>query len=246
MPDYSWPPMDQRRVMGKRISRLDGPAKSSGAAKYNSDVQAGRHAVRGPADLAARARQDHQHRHQRSQEIAGRHGGSRHRRARKRDSVGRRRNRRRRRRNRRNRQRRGSQDQSRYEVLPHVVREEDLPRSAIAPSPRASRSPAIPTRPSRKPTRSPKATTAFPVITHCCLEPHGQTIQWKGDKIEYWPSTQNVYGIGRRYRHGLERARRQHPRPHGLHGRRIRQQIPRRSVGRRSAPSFRKTAAAIP
>src|SRR5260370_32965007 len=38
-PDYHWPPMDKRRVMGKRISRLDGIAKSTGAAKYNSDLK---------------------------------------------------------------------------------------------------------------------------------------------------------------------------------------------------------------
>ncbi|PYT18079.1 MAG: hypothetical protein DMG59_05400 [Acidobacteria bacterium] len=38
MPNYSWPPMDKRRIMGKRTSRLDGPAKSSGRAKYNSDL----------------------------------------------------------------------------------------------------------------------------------------------------------------------------------------------------------------
>jgi len=31
--------MDKRRVMGKRISRLDGIAKSTGAAKYNSDLK---------------------------------------------------------------------------------------------------------------------------------------------------------------------------------------------------------------
>src|SRR2546425_1346316 len=37
-PDYHWPPMDKRRVMGKRLNRLDGIAKATGAAKYNSDV----------------------------------------------------------------------------------------------------------------------------------------------------------------------------------------------------------------
>src|SRR5713101_6807380 len=38
-PDDHWPPMDKRRVMGKRLNRLDGIAKSTGAAKYNSDVK---------------------------------------------------------------------------------------------------------------------------------------------------------------------------------------------------------------
>ncbi len=37
--DYHWPPMDKRRVMGKRLDRLDGIAKSTGAAKYNSDIK---------------------------------------------------------------------------------------------------------------------------------------------------------------------------------------------------------------
>ena len=37
----------------------------------------------------------------------------------------------------------------------------------------------------------------IPVITHCCLEPHGQVIQWKGDQVNYWPSTQYVSGMGR-------------------------------------------------
>src|SRR5579864_4153827 len=38
-PDYHWPPMGQRKVMGTRINRLDGIAKSTGAAKYNSDLK---------------------------------------------------------------------------------------------------------------------------------------------------------------------------------------------------------------
>src|SRR5579871_99553 len=38
-PDYHWPPMGQRRVMGQRLDRLDGIAKSTGEAKYNSDVK---------------------------------------------------------------------------------------------------------------------------------------------------------------------------------------------------------------
>ncbi len=30
------------------------------------------------------------------------------------------------------------------------------------------------------------------VITHCCLEPHGATLQWNGDKLDVHLSTQNV------------------------------------------------------
>jgi len=30
-PDYSYPPMDKRKVIGQRYKRLDGPMKSSAA-----------------------------------------------------------------------------------------------------------------------------------------------------------------------------------------------------------------------
>ena len=38
MVDYAWPDADKRTHIGKRINRLDGPAKSTGAAKYPSDI----------------------------------------------------------------------------------------------------------------------------------------------------------------------------------------------------------------
>src|SRR5258706_15787433 len=38
MPDYSWPPQEKRRLLGKRISRIDGRDKASGRAKYASDL----------------------------------------------------------------------------------------------------------------------------------------------------------------------------------------------------------------
>jgi xanthine dehydrogenase YagR molybdenum-binding subunit len=31
-------------------------------------------------------------------------------------------------------------------------------------------------------------------ITHCCLEPHGSTVEWQGDKLNVYLSTQNVSG----------------------------------------------------
>lgn len=35
-----------------------------------------------------------------------------------------------------------------------------------------------------------------PVITHCCLEPHGLTAKWEGDdKLTVWSSTQSVMGV---------------------------------------------------
>src|SRR3954466_4760148 len=38
-PDYNWPPMEKRKVIGQRFKRLDGPQKSSGRAKYSSDTR---------------------------------------------------------------------------------------------------------------------------------------------------------------------------------------------------------------
>jgi xanthine dehydrogenase YagR molybdenum-binding subunit len=32
----------------------------------------------------------------------------------------------------------------------------------------------------------------LPVITHCCLEPHGQVSEWRNGEMQFWPSTQNV------------------------------------------------------
>ena len=39
MPDYQWPPAEQRTLIGKRVSRVDSPAKVSGRAKYTYDVK---------------------------------------------------------------------------------------------------------------------------------------------------------------------------------------------------------------
>ncbi|MCX6617485.1 MAG: xanthine dehydrogenase family protein molybdopterin-binding subunit [Acidobacteria bacterium] len=38
MPEYKWPEADKRSLIGKRHSRADGPVKSSGKAKYSSDI----------------------------------------------------------------------------------------------------------------------------------------------------------------------------------------------------------------
>src|SRR5258708_12609156 len=35
---YGWPAAEQRTLIGKRISRVDGPVKASGRAKYTYDI----------------------------------------------------------------------------------------------------------------------------------------------------------------------------------------------------------------
>src|SRR5205085_2328954 len=39
-------------------------------------------------------------------------------------------------------------------------------------------------------------TYGIPIATHCCLEPHGTVIQWQGENVQAWPSTQFVTGWG--------------------------------------------------
>lgn len=41
-------------------------------------------------------------------------------------------------------------------------------------------------------------TYGLPTITHCCLEPHGQASEMQGDDIMIWASTQNVSGYADR------------------------------------------------
>ena len=36
-------------------------------------------------------------------------------------------------------------------------------------------------------------------ITHCCLEPHGSTVEWNGDKLNVYLSTQNVSGTANQF-----------------------------------------------
>ena len=39
MAEYKWPEAEKRTLIGKRISRVDGPDKVSGKAKYTYDIK---------------------------------------------------------------------------------------------------------------------------------------------------------------------------------------------------------------
>ena len=93
-------------------------------------------------------------------------------------------------------------------MLPHVVREEDLSKVGNRAKPAGEQITGDPDAAFKEADVVSEGEYGIPVITHCCLEPHGQTIQWKGDKVEYWPSTQNVFGIGNEMARAIERARR--------------------------------------
>ncbi len=90
-----------------------------------------------------------------------------------------------------------------YEVLPHVVTEA---QSMAADAPKVFNNGNV--RRGRGETRGKpeeamakaevtfEGTYSVPVITHVCLESHGLTVKWDGDKkMVAWASTQNVHGI---------------------------------------------------
>jgi xanthine dehydrogenase YagR molybdenum-binding subunit len=204
MPDYSWPPMDKRKVLGKRTSRLDGTAKSSGRAKYSSDLN--------PPGLlhAALLTSPHAHAKVKSVDISE---------AQKlkgvtavriisgpgteiqwagtevaivsatsepiaRDAI-----------------RKIKVD---YEVLPHVVREEDLSKVGNRAKAAGEQVTGDPEKGFGDADAVVENLYSVPVITHCCLEPHGQVIAWGGQKLQYWPSTQAVSTVGGDLAKGLE------------------------------------------
>ncbi len=196
MPDYHWPPMEKRRVIGKRTSRLDGPAKSAGKAKYSMDVHrpgllqavlvtsphaharitkldaSAAEALPGvkAVHLMASAGSELQWE---GAEVAAVAATT--------EEIAR--------------------DAARkvvveYEVLPHVVREEDLSKVGDRAKPTGDQTTGDPDKAFSEADAVSEGTYAIPVITHCCLESHGAVIEWKGNSLEYWPSTQAVSSVG--------------------------------------------------
>ncbi len=196
MPNYSWPPMDQRRVMGKRLNRLDGIVKASGAAKYNSDLH--------PDGLlfAVLLTSPHAHAKVKSIDISEAKSTPGVTAVRIIAEPG------------KEIQWAGAEvavvsakteeiatDAARkikvdYEVLPHVVREEDLSKVGNRAKPAGEQTTGDPDKAFQEAEAVVEGYYGIPVITHCCLEPHGQTIAWGAEKMEYWPSTQGVSAIG--------------------------------------------------
>ena len=117
-----------------------------------------------------------------------------------------------------------------YEVLPHVVNERDLSKVGSRAKPSGEQITGDPESGFKEAEVASEGTYGIPVITHCCLEPHGAVIQWQGDKVNHWPSTQAVSTIGGELGRALGSACRECSRRHAVHGRRLRQQIPSRSL----------------
>jgi xanthine dehydrogenase YagR molybdenum-binding subunit len=200
-PDYSWPPMESRKVMGKPIKRLDGPPKASGRAKYASDFSR--------KDLLFAAYITCPHAHARvtsvdtsaAEKMAGVkavHVWS---------GAG------------KEIQWQGTEiaavaatteeiakDAVRmikveYEVMPHFVKDEFLGKAGSRGKAAGEKITGDPEKAFQEAEAVSEGTYGIPVATHCCLEPHGQVIQWQGDPanpekstVNAWPSVQFVSG----------------------------------------------------
>jgi xanthine dehydrogenase YagR molybdenum-binding subunit len=193
-PDYSWPPMESRKIMGKPMKRLDGPQKASGRAKYTSDLKmkdmlygayltcphaharvtsidtsaaekmSGVKAVHVVAE-AGKELQWH------GQEVAAVAATS--------EEIA------------REAVRKIKVD---YEVMPHFVNEADLGKAAARGKAAGEKVTGDPEKAMQDAEAVSDGTYGIPVITHSCLEPHGCVIQWQGDQVMAWPSTQFVTG----------------------------------------------------
>src|SRR5579862_6399468 len=195
MPDYSWPPMDTRKTIGKPISRLDGGMKSSGRAKYASDFNRNdlQHAVivtcphahakvvkidtsaaeKMPGVSAVKIISPPGTEIQWAYtEVVGIAAST--------EQIA------------RDAARKVKID---YEVIPHLVREADLAKAGNRAKAAGEQIKGDPDKAFQEADVTVEGQYGIPVINHTCLEPHGQVVEWKGEQVNVWPSTQNVSGI---------------------------------------------------
>jgi xanthine dehydrogenase YagR molybdenum-binding subunit len=204
MPEYSWPESSKRNLIGKRIDRLDGPAKVTGRAKYSYDVNR-------PGMLFAHfLRCPHAHARIKTLDISAAEKIAGVKAVRVIQDV-------------------GSEIQwaldeiavvaasseeiakdgvrairVEYEVLPHFVSEEDLDQAPeVKPA-------------SEEITGDPDAALAsadvkiegyygVSSIAHCCMEPHGQVCEWEDEQhMTAWCSTQAVSGLPNQFSEKLD------------------------------------------
>ncbi|MBI2818154.1 MAG: xanthine dehydrogenase family protein molybdopterin-binding subunit [Acidobacteria bacterium] len=193
MPDYNWPEPDSAALVGKRISRVDGPAKVTGTAKYTYDVTR-------PGMLYAKVlRSPYAHCrivsidvsaaeklpgveavyvvqgagteiHWQGDDIAAVAAVDEQTAE---DAV--------------------QNIKVQYKQLAHLVQEEDLSKAGDRAKPAAEQVVGNPD----EAFAAAEAVTVegyygTSVVTHCCLESHGFVAEWEGDTLTVYPSTQAV------------------------------------------------------
>ena len=195
MADYHWPLADKRSLIGKRISRLDGPCKSSGRAKYSYDVNRPNmlygkmvfspfaHAKVVSIDTSAAEAMPGV----KAVEIMTEPGKeafwagheivaiAAETEEQARDAARR--------------------IQIRYEKLPHLVSDANPAKAGEHTKQLAEQADGNPDQTLQQAEVMSEGEYGSPVITHCCLEAHGQLAEWDGDNLTLYASTQNVSGI---------------------------------------------------
>ncbi|HEX7184641.1 MAG TPA: xanthine dehydrogenase family protein molybdopterin-binding subunit [Thermoanaerobaculia bacterium] len=195
MAEHDWPKPEERRLIGKRISRLDGPAKVTGAAKYTYDI------VR-PGMLYARAlRCPHAHAKVAKLDVSAARAmpgvkavsivqgeGAEIRWALDDVAVV------------AAVSEEAAEDAVRaivveYEVLPHFVTEERLDKAPEV-KPGQEETVGDPDKAMAAAAVRVKGTYGMPVVAHNCLEPHGQICEWTSkDEMTAYCSTQAVSAL---------------------------------------------------
>ena len=203
--NYDWPAAENRALIGKNISRLDGPDKVTGRATYAYDRNL-------PGMLVARMlTSPHAHAHitkidtgpaeaikgVRGVQIINGEGTELQWNGQEilalaadteelaRDGV--------------------AAVKVDYEVLPHMVKEEDIDQAGSRVKPAADKSEGDPDGAFASADVTHEGYYGLATITHCCLEPHGQVVDWTGDEIIVYASTQAVGRIGADLAKNLDR-----------------------------------------
>jgi xanthine dehydrogenase YagR molybdenum-binding subunit len=196
MAEYKWPEAEKRTLIGKRVSRIDGPQKVSGRAKYSFDYN--------PSGLLYGKILRSPHAHAKivsidtsaAEKMAGvkavkiiqpvgneiRWAGD--------EIVG-----------------VAAVDEQTaedavraikvtYEVLPHLVLDNDPKGAGEFARPADVRTQGDPDKAFAEAEVTTEGFYGCPVITHCCLEPHGSTTEWDQNKnLLVHLSTQFISGI---------------------------------------------------
>ncbi|MBI4462468.1 MAG: xanthine dehydrogenase family protein molybdopterin-binding subunit, partial [Acidobacteria bacterium] len=200
-----WPEAGKRVLIGKRISRLDGPSKSTGRATYTYDVHR--------PDLLFGKMVLSPHAHARivtidtsaaekmpgvkavdiilepgkevlwvGQEVAAVAAETE---TQARDAA--------------------RAVKVEYEKLPHFVVDADPATAGSERSePLAEQVEGDPEQGFQQAEVTSEGRYGSPVITHCCLEAHGQVAEWESDNLTVWASTQNVSGLPGQFAEGLK------------------------------------------
>ncbi len=205
MAEYNWPEAGKRSLIGGRIRRVDGPAKVSGNARYTYDVNLSgmlygkilrsphahakiksidtSEAESLPGVKAVRVIQEAGTEIKwAGDEVVGVAALS--------EEI--------------------AEDALRrikveYEVLPHVVNEEDLSKAGDRARPAQEQRKGEPEQAFQDADAVSEGYYGQAVITHCCLEPHGQIVGWDDDEnLTVWASTQAVSRIGGQLGEALE------------------------------------------